>query len=68
MCRGAVGTLSFLSVFFQEQGKWVTIVCGTIIVESLQLSCGVSYLVERGGFGMTERTSKAGSVKGVGNF
>ena len=40
---------------------------GTMIFEGLQLSCGVSYMVERDGFGMTERTSKAGSVKGVEN-
>lgn len=32
-----------------------------MIFEGLQLSCGVSYMVERGGFGMTERTSKMGT-------
>lgn len=38
----------------------------TMIFEGLQLSCGVSCMVERDGFGMTESTIKAGS-KGVGN-
>lgn len=42
-------------------------ISGTMIFEGLQLSYGVSYMVERGSYGVTERSSEAGSVQGVGN-
>jgi len=37
-----------------------------MIFEGLHLSCGVSNMV-KDGFRMTESTSRAGGVKGVGN-
>lgn len=53
-------------MFFLEWKKWVSILGETMIFEGLQLSCGVSCMVEREGFGMTESTIKARS-RCVGN-